>query len=233
MTRESTLQRIAREETNRFLDDNFAPLDLSGCPSLLVQPSEESQLPDPRFAPLDDRGTGLGARALKRSIEELATDPEVQEQVAIETGNPELLESYLDQKAEQVSREFMRKNPSYHRCPENWEAMVRTVAFNLLGWAEDEGDADEAEEELIRRGLWTLENLNAAFNALSREGALIARPDQPQNLSQQQRRAIALQAGSGDIDGAISRYLLQLLTHSGVRAPVSTCIRGIGRRWRR
>lgn len=186
----------------------FGQLDLSGCPSLLVPPSEESQLPDPRFAQLDDRGTGLGAAALKLSIEQLATDPEVQEQVAMETGNPELLESYLDHKAERVAREFMRRNPTYHRCPENWERLIKTIAFNTLGWAEDEADEDEAHEELVRRGLWTLENLNAALNALSRAGALLARSDQPQNLNEQQRRAIALQAASGDVDGAISRYLL-------------------------
>lgn len=208
MTRESVTQRIAREESNRFLDDNFAQLDISGCPSLLVPPSEESQLPDERFAPLDDRGTGLGASALKRSIEQLAADPEVQEQIAIETGNPELIETYLDQKAEQVSREFMRKNPSYHRCPENWEKLTQTIAYNILGWAEDKADADDAAEELIRRGLWTIENLTSAFNARSRAGVLLTRPDQPQNLNEQQRRAIALQAASGDVDGAIARYLL-------------------------
>jgi hypothetical protein len=206
MTNESTLQRIAREETNRFIDDNFGQLDISGCPSLLIPPSENSQLPDERFAPLDDRG--LGASALKRSIEQLATDPEVQEQVAMETGNPELIESYLDQNAEAVSREFMRKNPSYHRCTENWEKLVQTIAYNSLGWAEDESDVDEAQDELARRGLWSLESLNAAFNALSRAGVLLVRPDQPRNLTEQQRRALALQAGSGDVDGAISRYLL-------------------------
>src|SRR5262245_4082383 len=121
MARQETLERIAREETNRFIDENFAPLDLSGCVSFLKPPSEESQLPDDRFAPLDDRGTGLGASALKRGIEDLVSDPEVQRQVAQETGDPELLENYQNGQAEQAAREFVRTNPSYHRCPENWE----------------------------------------------------------------------------------------------------------------
>jgi len=136
----ATLERIAREETARFLDDNFAPLDLSGCVSLLKPPSEESQLPDERFAPLDDRGTGLGASALKRGIEELVTDPEVQRRVAQETGDPELLENYQNQQAEQAAREFVRRNPAYYRCPENWERIVQTLAFNALRWAEGEAN---------------------------------------------------------------------------------------------
>jgi len=206
MTKESTIQRIAREETNRFLDDNFGQLDLSGCPSLLTPPSEESQLPDERFAPLDDRGIGLGAAALKKGIEELVNDPEVQRQVAQETGDPELLEDYLDRQAEQASREFMRRNPAYYRCPENWHAMLTTMARNALGWAEDEASTGDAERELILRGYWTVENLTNAFKALNRAGALQVRPDQPRQLTEHQLRAIALQAGSGDVDGAISIF---------------------------
>src|SRR5215831_4752157 len=175
MTKESTIQRIAREETNRFLDDNFGQLDLSGCPSLLTPPSEESQLPDERFAPLDDRGTGLGAAALKKGIEEMVKDPDVQLQVARETGDPDLLEDYLDRQAEQASREFMRRNPAYYRCPENWERIAQTLAFNALGWAEDEATTDEAEHELIQRGFWTVDNLTAAYKALNRAGALLVR----------------------------------------------------------
>jgi hypothetical protein len=37
---------------------------------------------DKRFAPLDDRGSALGASALKQGIEQLVNDVEVQEQVA-------------------------------------------------------------------------------------------------------------------------------------------------------
>lgn len=206
--KETTLQRIAREEANRFLDDNFGQLDLSGCPSLLTPPSEESQLPNPRFAPLDDRGTGLGASALKRGIEELVNDPEVQAQVARETGNPDLLAEYQVRKAEEITREWVRRTPSYHRCEENWEKIVFTMAYNALGWAEDEADVEEAQEELIRLGFWTFENLTVAFKALSRAGVLMVRPDQPRHLTDHELRAIGLQAGSGDVDGAISKYLL-------------------------
>jgi hypothetical protein len=130
-----------------------------------------SQLPDERFAPLDDRGLGLGSSALKQAVEELANDPRGQEQVAGEIGNPELLEEWPYSKAEQVAREFMRLNPSYYRCQENWETLVQTLALNGLGWHEDMATTEEAQEELIKRGFWTVENLTSAFKAVFREGA--------------------------------------------------------------
>jgi len=70
------------------------------------------------------------------------------------------------------------------------------------------GSTDDAERELILRGYWTVDNLTAAFKALNRAAALQVRPDQPRHLTEHQLRAIALQAGSGDVDGAISKYLL-------------------------
>jgi hypothetical protein len=207
--RTATLQRLAHEETQRFIDESFGQLDLSGCISLLTAPSEDAQLPDERFAPLDDRGRGLGSSALKQAVEDLANDPEVQEQVARETGNPELLREWQYTKAEQVAREFMRLNPNYYRCQENWEALVQTLALNALGWHEDVASTEEAQEELIKRGFWTVENLTSAFRSLSREGVLEVKPGQARNLTERERRAIALQASSGDIEGAITRYLLR------------------------
>lgn len=135
-------------------------------------------------------------------------DAEVQEQVARETGNPELIQEVQNAKAEQVAREFMRQNPNYYRCPENSEMLVRTLAFNMLGWDEDVATSEEAEEELIRRGLWTIENLTSAFKSLSRAGALQVAPDQPRRVTERDRRAIALQSSFGHIEGAIARYLL-------------------------
>jgi hypothetical protein len=207
--RTATLQRLAQEETRRFIDESFGQLDLSGCISLLTPPSEDAQLPDERFAPLDDRGLGLGSSALKRAVEDLANDPEVQEQVARETGNPELLKEWQYTKAEQVARDFMRQNPSYFRCQENWETLVHTLALNALGWHEDMATTEEAQEELIKRGCWIVENLASAFKALFRQGVLEVKPGRPRTITERERRAIALQASSGDIEGAIARYLLR------------------------
>jgi hypothetical protein len=84
-------------------------------------------------------------------------------------------------------------------------------AYNFLSWDPDETTTQEAQQELIRRGFWNLPNLTAAFQALSRDGALERDPADPRPLSEHQRRSIALQASTGDIDGAISRYLHQRL----------------------
>lgn len=199
--------QIVDIETQAFLDSQFAPLDLTGCPSCLPPPSEDAELPDPRFAPLDDRGVGLGAAALKRGLEELVYDPEVQQQLARETGDPEILAELQQHRAEQVAREFRRTNPRYYRSQENWEALVQCLAFNCLGWESDECTVEEAQDALIHGGHWTLDNLTAAFRELSRVGALETDPYDPRPLSEHQRRSIALQAGTGDVEAAITRYL--------------------------
>jgi hypothetical protein len=138
----------------------------------------------------------------------MVNDPDVQEQVARETGNPELLKEWQYGKAEQVAREFMRPNPSYYRCQENWEALVQTLALNALGWYEDMAPTEEAQEELIKRGFWTVENLSSAFKALSRQEVLEVKPGQPRKITERELRAIALQASSGGV-AAIARYLLR------------------------
>jgi hypothetical protein len=102
----------------------------------------------------------------------------------------------------------MRLNPSYFRCQENFEALVQTLALKTLGWDEDMATVEEAQDELIKRELLTVENLTSAFKALFREGVLEVKAGQPRTLTERERRAIALQAGSGDIEGTIARYLL-------------------------
>ena len=203
--------QVAEEQSAKFLDENFGQLDLSGCPSCLQPQPESASLPDERFAPLDNRGVGLGAVALKRGIEEMVYDPETQARVAQETGNPKLLRDFQQDQAENVAREFRRMNPSYYRCPENWQLLVECLAYNFLGWEPDEiDDRNEAQEELIKRGYFTLSNLTAAFRSLSLAGSLETDPDQPRNLTEHERRAIAIQASS-DLEGAVIRYLQKRL----------------------
>ena len=202
-----TPTQVAVMEAEKFLDSQFGQLDLSGCPTCLKPPSQDDELPDSRFAPLDNRGTGLGAVALKRGIEEMIYDPEVQEQLARETGDPEVLADIQQQEAERVGREFRRLHPEYYRSEDNWEVIVQCIAFNCLGWESDEATIDEAQDALIRGGHWTLANLTAAFRELSREGALETDPAEPRPLSEHQRRSIALQASTGDVDGALHAIL--------------------------
>lgn len=201
-----TPKQAADIEAAKFIDSQFGQLDLSGCPSAL-EPPPEDELPDERFAPLDDRGVGLGAVSLKAALEEMVYDRDVQEQVARETGNPDLLADLQAERAEQVAREFRRQNPSYFKSQANWERLVQTLAYSALGWEPDEADPEEAQAELIARGFWSVENLTAAFKALAHEGELDTNPAAPRSLSEHQRRSIALQASTGDVEGAIERYL--------------------------
>jgi hypothetical protein len=83
-----TKQRIISEETARFMDGNFGQLDLSGSPDLTHPVNETFELQDRHgFNRVDESGLA-GINQLK---ELLANPPrEVVEELARETGNPEL-----------------------------------------------------------------------------------------------------------------------------------------------
>lgn len=203
-----TPAEIVEQETKNFLDSQFAPLDLSGCPSCLQPVSEDeatrAELPDERFAPLDDRGMGLGSSALKQGIESMVYDREVQQELA-RAGNADALATLQQDDAARVAIEFRRKHADYYRSDENWQALVQWLAAKHLAW--DDADPNEAQEELIKLGYFTLDTLNAAYKALTRAGSLETDPMQPRQLSEQQRRSIALQASTSGFDDAVSRYL--------------------------
>ena len=92
------------------------------------------------------------------------------EEIANETHNPDLISALANERAEEVAREFGRRNPGYLKCDSNWRSIVETLAHNFLG--EDDLDVDEAQELLIAKGHWTLPNLTAAYQTLDRAGAL-------------------------------------------------------------
>ena len=162
-------ERIIAEETSRFMDGNFGQLDLSGSPDLNNPPAEEKfELQDRHgFNRADESGLA-GINHLK---ELLANPPrEVVEEIAQETHNPDLISELANERAEEVAREFRRRNPGYLKCDSNWRSIVETLAYNFLG--EDDLDADEAQELLIAKGHWTLPNLTAAYQTLDRAGDL-------------------------------------------------------------
>jgi len=205
------LQRIteaAEGEVDRWSDARFGGVDLPGH-----QAGRDFQTKnvgtdtdtDPRFSPLDDRGS---AHSMRTAIEQLARDPQIREQIARETGNADELERIEEEQAEAAVWEFRRRNPNYFKSPVNWERMVASMAQKWLGWVDaDEIEADEAYAELARRGYWTADNLTTAFKALSQAGSLEVSPDALRPLTEHDKRAIALQAASGDVEGAVTRYL--------------------------
>src|SRR4051812_7831773 len=138
-------ERIAAEEAARFMDGNFGQLDLSGFPDLSHPQTETFELQDGHgFNRVDESGLA-GINQLK---ELLAHPPrEVVEELARETGNTELISELENERAEEVVREFRRRNPDYLKSDFNWRCIVETMAHNLL--AEDNMDTDEAQNFLI------------------------------------------------------------------------------------
>jgi hypothetical protein len=199
-----TKQRIISEETARFMDGNFGQLDLSGSPDLQHPPAEDKfELQDRHgFNRVDESGLA-GINHLK---ELLANPPrEVVEELARETGNPELTAQLADERATEIAHEFRRRNPGYMKSDANWRYIVEAMAHNLLG--EDDLETEEAQDLLISGGYWTLENLTAAFKALDRIGALEYPANHSRPLKEAQRLRAEQLAANGDVLGGIVEYV--------------------------
>ena len=198
----------AEGEVNRWSDDRFGGVDIPGHQAgrdFLARSVGGDETTDPRFSPLDDRGS---AYSIKTAVEQLARDPEIREQIARETGNADELEKLDEEQAEAAVWEFRRRNPGYHKSEANWERMVQRMCAKFLGWPDaDEIEVDDGYAELVRRGLWTVDNLTTAFKALWQAGSLEVSPDAPRLLTERDKRAIALQSASGDVEGGVARYL--------------------------
>lgn len=203
MMDQKTKERISAEETARFMDSQFGQLDMSGSPDLNRPLADTFELQDRHgFNRVDDAGLA-GINQLK----ELLTNPprEVIEELAKEMNNPELITELENTRAEEVAREFRRRNPGYLKCNANWRSVVETMAHNLLG--EDDIEAEKAQELLISGGYWTVENLTSAYRALDRVGALEYPANHSRPLKESQRLRAAQLAANGDVLGGIVEYV--------------------------
>jgi hypothetical protein len=174
--------RIIAEETAKFLDPSFSQLDLSSFPDLNHPTREE-------FAAEDKDGLNRVVVSGSNQLKALAENPdrEALEQIAKETGDPGLVERLQDERENAEAKAFMAANPHYYRDDGNYEAI---------------------REYIDERGLaFDRQNLTTAYKALLRQGKLQVDPDTPRPLTERDSRAIALQAASGDVEGAVSRYL--------------------------
>ncbi len=79
------------------------------------------------------------------------------------------------------------------------------MAHNLLG--EDDMEPDDAQDLLIDSGHWTLTNLEAAYKALDRVGALEYPSNHARPLKEAQRLRAEQLAANGDVLGAITTYV--------------------------
>jgi len=174
--------RIIAEETAKFLDPSFSQLDLSSFPDL-NHPSVE------QFAAEDKDGLNRVVVSGSNELKALAENPdqEALEQIAKETGDPGLIERLQEDREVVEAKAFMTAHRAYFRSDDNYDTM---------------------REYLEERGLvFDRQNLAIAYKALSRTGTLQADPDTPRPLTERDSRAIALQAASGDVEGAVGRYL--------------------------
>jgi hypothetical protein len=179
---QETRSRIIAEETAKFLDPSFAQLDLSAFPDLSHPVAEE-------FAAEDRHGLNRVVVSGSNQLRALAENPdrEALEQIARETSDAGLIERVQDEREDAEARAFIATHPSYHRTDANYDAV---------------------REYIDERGLaFNRDNLATAYKALSRTGRLEVNPDTPRPLSERDSRAIALQAASGDVEGAVGRYL--------------------------
>jgi hypothetical protein len=179
---QETRTRIIAEETAKFLDPSFSQLDLSSFPDLNHPAPEE-------FAAEDKDGLNRVVVSGSNQLKALAENPdrEALEQIAKETGDPGLVERLQDERENTEAKAFMAANPSYYRHDDNYEVIRQYL---------DDGGLE-----------FNRDNIATAFKALSRTGKLQVDPATPRPLTDHTRRAIALQASAGDVEGAVARYL--------------------------
>jgi hypothetical protein len=179
---QETRAKIIQEESSRFLDSQFAGLDLSGSPDL-ANPIED------KFEPCDKDGLNNVVLSGTNLLKALAENPdrEALEQIAKETGDPGLIERLQDDREVAEAKAFMAATPSYYRDDDNFDAIKDYL--------------EERDLPFLR------ENLATAYKALSRAGTLQVNPDTPRPLTERDSRAVALQASAGDVEGAVARYL--------------------------
>jgi hypothetical protein len=178
---QETRSRIIAEETAKFLDPSFAQLDLGAFPDL------SHPAPDV-FATEDRHGLNRVVVSGSNQLKALAENPdrEALEQIARETGDSGLIERVQDDREVVEAKAFMAAHP-YYRTDQNYE-LIREYL-------------EDRDLPFVR------ENLATAYKALSRAGVLDVDPATPRPLTERDSRAIALQAASGDVEGAVGRYL--------------------------
>jgi hypothetical protein len=103
--------------------------------------------------------------------------------------------------------QFINSTPEYVASDENFEAMVEKLYFMHSQIALTRLDTQQAVVELHLLGLWTLENLQAAFEQLVQAGALEMPEGYLRELTAQQHHECELLAATNRLDEAIGAYL--------------------------
>jgi hypothetical protein len=182
MLTEQDRARIVEHEMKAFLSEGFGQLDLSGSPSL--QP-----LPNDKFEVSDSKGFNNVAVSGSNLLKALADnpDPETIEQIARETGDPDLAEKIRQDKEGEIAEEFVRTHPTYYRSDFNYAAIRHFL--------------DE------RRLPFTAENVHTAVTTLTRMGLLETNPGVAKRLTEAELLLVISLAKNGQITDALNHYL--------------------------
>lgn len=93
----------------------------------------------------------------------------------------------LELRAEAVNKEFLSRNPDYYGDPnfENFAALVKWVAKFKADKIIRKGEETQTFNELVSSGIWTVENIEEAFEDLSSDDLLVKPPRQPKQAPPQ------------------------------------------------
>lgn len=184
MLDENNRQRIINEETSKFLNDGFAPLDLSSFPAL-NQPAADDQASADGDANGFNRLQVAGANKLKQ----FAANPDLEtlERIAQESGNAELQDQVREDIEEQEAIKFVKSHPTYLKDDDNYETL---------------------REYLNERNLpFTAENLHAAFTILCRQGRMKMPRGTSKALSRGEQLHVISLTQNGQVEDALTTYL--------------------------
>jgi hypothetical protein len=200
---EQDRQRIIEQES-AWTDAAFGGIDLSGFPNLQAPPPPETH--DDRFAKTyADTALSRNSSNLKAFIAD--PDAEALERVGDELGIHEYSREVRDRKGETIATAFKRKCPGYIPTQKNYETMVTTLAFNALSASQQNGTIAEMTDDLISAGIWSVNNLEAAYLALDREGLLDVPAGTARNLNERERLHVIRLSQSGQTQEAIDQFL--------------------------
>ena len=209
---EQERKHLSKEQQQQIIKDNekwvtegFGGVDMSGFPDFSKLPEEDkpSIAGDRHGFNRVDFGPSI------KGLQKFVNNPGVEalERVAKETANPELANQIAEQRTSDIAYQFINANPSYVPSDGNFEAVVEKLCFmhNQLPLARI--DPAQASTELYLRGLWTVENLQAAFNELVEGGALEMPEGHLYNPTPKQlRRCELLATVPGRLGEAIENY---------------------------
>ncbi len=128
---------------------------------------------------------------------------------------------------ETIAVQFVKNNPDYEVNDANSARLVGYLGFKYLHVDIDEyEDIEDAIEDLLVRGHWTVQNLTEAFHILRNEGLLLAKEGTARPLSKNEKQSLSLAAASirwgtanqlGDFDRVLDGYLQFALGDSAPR----------------